>query len=304
MGNIFYFGWEEQYLIWLQHLGGTGVLHSVLLFFNNVFSMFGEETVCVAIMGLVYWGIDKEKGRRIGAVVITANICNGMIKNIFRRLRPYQTLEQVELLRKVDGFSFPSGHSANAAALYPTTAYEFKKIKWFVPFAVAIPLLVAISRNYLGAHWPTDVIFGLLQGFIVFLVIEFLHAKVKNQYLLYLCMLAVFSVGMFYCKTSDYYNSYGMLIGLLFGTLFEEKAVRFENSNRLPVIVSRTIFGAVCYLASNAVLKSLIGDLFPTDTAGYFMMRTLRYALVTFLLIGVYPLTFRLEKCIRRSQKS
>ena len=74
MGNVFYFGWEEQYLIWLQHLGESGILHTILLALNNFFSMLGEETICVAVMGLVYWGISKEKGRRIGIVVIAAII--------------------------------------------------------------------------------------------------------------------------------------------------------------------------------------------------------------------------------------
>lgn len=295
MGQIFYFGWEETYLVWLQNLGGDSLLHTILFYLNNFFSMLGEETVCVGVMGLVYWGISKEKGRRIGTIVITANICNGMIKNIFCRLRPYQSLESIHLLRDVGGYSFPSGHSANSAALYPTTAYEFKNKKWLTTLAICIPILVAISRNFLGAHWPTDVIVGLLQGFLIFLLVEFLSAKLQNIYVVYAILLIAGFLGMFYCKTTDYFNSYGMLIGLFFGTLFEEKLVRFENTSNLPLILLRTIGGAITYLASNNLLKALLNPLFAEDTTGHFMMRVLRYALVAFLLIGVYPLIFRIE---------
>ena len=185
MGNVFYFGWEEQYLIWLQHLGESGILHTILLALNNFFSMLGEETVCVAVMGFIYWGISKEKGRRIGIVVVAANISNGMIKNIFKRLRPYQVLDKVNLLREVGGFSFPSGHSANAAALYPATAYEFKSKKWLKYIAVIVPICVAVSRNFLGAHWPTDVLVGLIQGILIFAIVEFLSAKIDNKYIVY-----------------------------------------------------------------------------------------------------------------------
>lgn len=296
MGEVFYFGWEEPYLVWLQHLGGTGIFHTILLALNNFFSMFGEETACVAVMGLIYWGINKDKGLRIGLAVITANLSNGLIKNIFKRMRPYQALESVELLRDVGGYSFPSGHSANAASLYPTVAYEFRDKKWLKYIAVILPVLVAVSRNFLGAHWPTDVIAGLIQGIVIFTIIEFVSAKVSNKHVIYLVLLALCSVGIFYCRTDDYYNSYGMMIGLFFGMLFEEKFVRFENTKRLANILLRTAGGAILFAALNPAIKLVIGGLFDEGTAGYFLMRVVRYALVTFILIGVYPLAFRLEK--------
>lgn len=296
MGNVFYFGWEEQYMVWIQHMGESGIFHTILLALNNFFSMLGEETVCVGIMGLVYWGISKEKGRRIGIVVVAANISNGMIKNIFKRLRPYQVLDNVNLLREVGGYSFPSGHSANAAALYPTTAYEFKSRKWLRYIAIIVPICVAVSRNYLGAHWPTDVLFGLLQGLAIFLIVEVLSAKIDNKYIVYGILLLVGFLGMFYCKTEDYFNSYGMMLGVFFGTMFEEKFVNFENTKKVSLMLLRTIFGAVVYLGCNALIKALIGGIFVEDSMGYFLMRVIRYALVVFIMMGVYPLAFRLEK--------
>ena len=101
---------------------------------------------------------------------------------------------------------------------------------------------------------------------------------------------------MFYCKTSDYFNSYGMMVGVFFGTMFEEKFVNFENTAKVPLILLRTIFGAVVYLGCNFLIKAAIGGIFATDTMGYFLMRVIRYALVVFILLGVYPIAFRLEK--------
>ncbi|MDD6195134.1 MAG: phosphatase PAP2 family protein [Lachnospiraceae bacterium] len=298
MGNVFYFGWEKAYMVWIQHLGESGIFHTILLALNNFFSMLGEETICVAVMGLVYWGISKEKGRRIGIVVIAANISNGMIKNIFKRLRPYQVLNDVNLLREVGGYSFPSGHSANAAALYPTTAYEFKNKKWLKYMAIIVPICVAISRNFLGAHWPTDVLVGLLQGIAIFLIVELLSSKINNKYIVYGILLLVGFFGMFYCKTTDYFNSYGMMVGVFFGTLFEERFVNFENTKKVSLMLLRTIFGAVVYLGCNALIKAAIGGIFVEDTMGYFLMRVIRYALVVFILLGIYPMAFRLEKKI------
>ena len=105
---------------------------------------------------------------------------------------------------------------------------------------------------------------------------------------------------MFYCKTSDYFNSYGMLIGACLGTLFEEKAVNFENTHKVSLIILRTIGGAVAYLVCNTALKAVLGNLFEQDTTGYFLMRTLRYSILLFLLIGVYPMLFKVEKKFKK----
>ncbi len=296
MGSTFYFGWEETYMVWLQHLGGSGFIHTLLLYLNNFFSMLGEEVVGIAIMGIIYWGIDKEKGRRMGAVIIATNVCNSMIKNIFCRLRPYLVLDNVDLLRDVDGYSFPSGHSANSAAIYGSTAYEFKNKKWLRYIAIFVPICVAISRNFLGAHWPTDVIVGLLQGFLIFVIVEFLYNKINNTYLIMGIILLISSIGLFYCKTEDYFTTYGMTIGMILGCLFEERFVKFTNTKKISLILLRTVGGIAIFLLSNAAIKACIGHLFQENTPGDNAMRILRYALVVFLLIGVYPFSFRLEK--------
>ena len=86
----------------------------------------------VLVMGFIYWSLDKETGRMIGLNVALANIWNPMIKNIFLRTRPYMVSEQVSLLREIapgdihdlnlQGYSFPSGHSVNAAMLFGSLA--------------------------------------------------------------------------------------------------------------------------------------------------------------------------------------
>ena len=121
-GVIWFLPFEEQLIVWLQHLGEGTILQTILFYLNNFFSFLGEEIICIAVMGFVYWGLDKKRGERIGAAIMLTNVSIGLLKNIFSRVRPWAASGSIELLRDVDGFSFPSGHSANCTALYPTTA--------------------------------------------------------------------------------------------------------------------------------------------------------------------------------------
>lgn len=301
-GVIWFLPFEEQLIVWLQHLGEGTVLQTILFYLNNFFSFLGEEMICIAVMGFVYWGLDKKRGERIGAAIMLTNVSIGLLKNIFSRVRPWAASGSIELLRDVDGFSFPSGHSANCTALYPTTAYEFRERKWLRWVAVFVPLLCGISRCYVGAHWPTDVIVGLATGLLIFLMVEAVLRSGFNKFIFYFILIAVSSVGLLYCTTNDYFNSYGMLIGFVFGLLFEQRFTRFENTGNLWLALLRTVMGGALYFVLSSLIKLLIGNLFPAGSMGYLLMRSVRYGLVVFLLVGVYPLAFRLEKKLFREK--
>ena len=302
-GVIWFLPFEEQLIVWLQHLGEGTVLQTILFYLNNFFSFLGEEMICIAVMGFVYWGLDKKRGERIGAAIMLTNVSIGLLKNIFSRVRPWAASGSIELLRDVDGFSFPSGHSANCTALYPTTAYEFRERKWLRWVAVFVPLLCGISRCYVGAHWPTDVIVGLATGLLIFLLVEAVLRSGFNKYIFYFILIVVSSVGLLYCTTNDYFNSYGMLIGFVFGLLFEQRFTRFENTGNLWLALLRTVMGGALYFVLSSLIKLLIGNLFPAGSMGYLLMRSVRYGLVVFLLVGVYPLAFRLEKKLFEQKK-
>ena len=239
-GVVWFLPFEETFIVWLQQLGAGTLLQTVLVALNNFFSFLGEEIICIGVLGFVYWGFDKKRGERIGAAVVLASVSIGMLKNIFSRVRPWAASGRIGLLRDVDGFSFPSGHSANCTALYPTTAYEFRKQKWLRWVAVLAPLLCGLSRCYVGAHWPTDVLVGLGVGLAVFAAVEFGMARLKNRYGFYLALIVIGAAGMLYCRTGDYYNSFGMLVGFVLGLRFEEKHNRFENTASLALALLRT----------------------------------------------------------------
>ena len=298
-GNSFVFEWEVNLMEGLQNILGPGVV-SVISFF----SAFGEELLLVLILGFLYWGYDKKIGKAVGLNVLMGLIWNPMVKNVFLRRRPYFDHENIRILRVVDqnadpydiaaqGFSFPSGHSTNAVTVYASIAAQLKK-RWLTCLSVLLPLLVGISRVAVGAHYPTDVLAGWVLGVLCICIVTLLRKAIKNDLAFYGVLLITALPGLFYCKSTDYFSSLGLMLGFMAGDLLEQKKVRFENAKSLPRCALRALGGVIIFFALNTLLKLPFSKDF-LNSASFLSLsiRGLRYAIAAFVLFGVYPLMFR-----------
>jgi undecaprenyl-diphosphatase len=94
-------------------------------------------------------------------------VLNGVLKIGFNRPRPAIFLPEVHTVSS----SFPSGHAMSAAIVYSTVAYLAARLhkrrwaRWLVMTAAFVVIaLIAVSRLYLGVHYPSDVVAGLAIG--------------------------------------------------------------------------------------------------------------------------------------------
>jgi membrane-associated phospholipid phosphatase len=97
------------------------------------------------------------------AAIVLSEILIGLLKGIYGRARPPDSLIATS------GASFPSGHAVAASvtavaaviALAPAGRW---RAAWWAMAAVAFSILMGLSRAYLGAHWLSDAVAGILLG--------------------------------------------------------------------------------------------------------------------------------------------
>lgn len=299
MGNTFYFNWEPALMAWLQaHMGSFGATTM------SYCSAFGEELILIGVMCILYFIYDKETAKYVARRYMVASCGYAFIKNIFCRLRPYFVHDNVKCLKPVDpnadlydvthqGFSFPSGHSAGSMAIFGGAAVKIKK-GWFRALAAVIILLVGISRFALGAHYPTDVLAGWGIGILSICLFSLMEKYIKNRKIVYLIWLLIFLPGFFFATTTDFYSSYGMMIGVFGADLFEAKFVKFEKPKNIFTGILRIIGALAIYYALNVLLKMPFSSEFRSSaTLASYLVRVTRYGLMLFVPMAIYPMCFK-----------
>ena len=106
------------------------------------------------------------------------------LKLVFKRKRPGQKCEDVKFLVKVKSFSFPSGHTYTATIFGLVLAIYFNNMPLLICM-LALGVMVAVSRLYLGAHFLSDVIIAYVLAIVVVIIIfTIFYPLVKISFLL------------------------------------------------------------------------------------------------------------------------
>ena len=137
---------------------------------DKVFPIVTHLGSALATVGFSF-GVLLIKGdtlRNLGLLCLISLIISFFVirhlKSHFGRIRPYKSLPGVNYLKNnLKDYSFPSGHTAAIAAVSFSILFYFPGL-WYV--AVLLIIAVGISRIYLGVHYPGDIIFGVIIGFL------------------------------------------------------------------------------------------------------------------------------------------
>ncbi len=109
--------------------------------------------------------------------IVSRYVLTSIIRLIIPRERPFYLLKFIPLIPE-SGSSFPSGHAAFFFAMaFVLLALDRKWGVWFLVLAT----LNGISRIFVGVHWPTDILGGVVVGFLTYLIFKFLFLRGKRN---------------------------------------------------------------------------------------------------------------------------
>lgn len=151
-------------------------LDRIMPLITHLGSAIGTILICLL---LIIFG--KNELRIIGLQALVALVLSHIpvhfLKHKICRLRPKDALPNINTFNiSLDYYSFPSGHTTAIFAIAVTLSLN---IQTLIPICLPIALLVGITRLYLGVHYPSDLLAGVVVGSITSVTI---HMIINSLY--------------------------------------------------------------------------------------------------------------------------
>ncbi len=260
--------------------------------FLNKMTFLGELSTAPVIMAAVYWCVSKEFGTYLLLGWSGNRIVNGTLKVTACAYRPWirdaRIVPYGNSINTATGYSFPSGHSMNAATVFGGGAVRGELPRALRVTLALIVLLVAFSRCFLGVHTPQDVLVGMAAGMTVMWatarLMRYLEAHPEKDVFVALIGLGLAVLAALYAGFKSYpedYDAAGKLLvdgmkmandtfkgvgwcsAILSGWLLERRFVKFTTDVALSVRLTRLAVGMLSYYAVSLIvvplLKSAVG---------------------------------------------
>ena len=288
----------------------------------TLISALPKSALTAAIPAILYWCFNKQAGIFILFNATCGRVINDLLKGTFCVYRPWikdaELIPSSEALEKASSFSFPSGHTQFATAVYGGFAFFYRKV---LPLAVIIicavmVLAVAFSRNFLGVHTPQDVLVAIIYSIGLFYAAEKIFTwigKDDERKLLFfvggLITCAVVFLWLYFKPypedflngklivdplkaRADAFDALGFGLAFFLGWFLEQKFINFKikvsNKDRLwRVIIGFAVLGVIA-----VVIYPLIKVLFSVEAYKFF-----KAFLPFFSILFIIPLIFtKVEK--------
>lgn len=232
--------------------------------FFYIVTQLGDQYVFILVAVILYWTVDKKFAHKFVFAFIISAAVNSSLKEMFKRVRPfYLSGIESEAHWQTDGYSFPSGHAQAAGVLGYTglAAYKRYGFKFLRYISLFIMIFVPISRIYLGQHYLTDVLVGLLLAYGIAALMFKLVDRMKNEEDIYTLMLVpIFFILMIFIKNHDLYIAAGGFTGFALGYYLEKRYIKYDVKDKMLYQIIKVIFGIIIALAIKEGFKLIVPD--------------------------------------------
>jgi membrane-associated phospholipid phosphatase len=268
--------WGIEIVRTLQEIGAPPVTG-----FLTAITFLGDEEFYMVGLPLLLWSIDFALGVRLALVLLPSVCVNLAVKELFGHPRPFDLDPSVKL-RDAKGFGLPSGHAQSAVVLWGMLAAEMHRT-WTWVVAVALMILVGISRVYLGVHFPTDVLAGWGLGAAVLVLALWQGPRIANllaraglaAQLAIALVVALLLAAV--CPRGQSVDCLGVVLGAGLGLIVERRRLRYSARGRLWQRGVRFLLGLTVLLALYLGLRAV----FPGEGQPFHLaLKFVRYAVI------------------------
>ena len=287
---------------------GTGAF---LAGFLSKMTWLGEVSTVIVIMALIYWCVSKDFGTYLLMGWSGNRLVNGTLKVTVCAYRPWirdaRIVPYGDSITTATGYSFPSGHTTNAATVYGGGAVRKDLPRALRVMLGLLVLLVGFSRNYLGVHTPQDVLVGMAASVLVmYLTVKLmqwvkLHPEKDIPVACIGIVLAIVVARYAAVKSyptdtdaagkilvegakmaNDTFKGVGWCIAFLTGWILERRFVRFSTDIPMMKRMTRLTFGLLSYYVVSLIFVPAIKE-WITGAPGTFISCYLQIFYVTFI---------------------
>ncbi len=286
--------------------------------FFELITKLGEASIITILVAAFYWCIDKREGIYLMLTLYYNRVINGFLKITACVYRPWirdaRILPVEGAIADATGYSFPSGHSANATAFFAgLTVKKGRNIIIKIALIVLV-LLIGFSRNYLGVHTPQDVIVSIVVAVVLLIAFKFLLDRVDKHpnldWIVLISGIALCVLLILYAALKSYpvdYNAAGEMIvdpakmsvdsfknagmglGFIIGWFLERRLIKFSVEGKWYV---RVIRFAIC-IGVYFLLKDLAVPFIPQLISGGVGKAVEQFVLILYISAGA-PLIIKL----------
>ncbi|MBQ8203513.1 MAG: phosphatase PAP2 family protein [Clostridia bacterium] len=288
----------------------------VLDYFFSFITLFGEETIFMAVGMIVFWCVDKFKGYYILCVGFFGTVLNQFLKIVCRVPRPWVKgphFTIVESAREAaGGYSFPSGHTQTSVGLYGGIA-RITNNKALRIAMIILACLVALSRMYLGVHTPADVLVSVaIATILIFVAYPIFRKAEKSPKVMYALLFSFLGIMIAYLCFVHYFpfpsevyaaqaihnlesarkNGFTLLgcaMGLIVVYTADLRWIKFETKAVFWAQILKVAGGLILVVLAKELLRAPLDVLFN----GSLIARSVRYFIMVIVGGALWPMTFR-----------
>lgn len=255
--------------------------------FLSKMTWLGELNTAIVIMALIYWCVSKDFGAYFLMGWSGNRLVNGMLKVTVCAYRPWirdaRIVPHGDSITTATGYSFPSGHTMNAATVFGGGAVRKDIPRVLRVLLGSLVLLVAFSRTFLGVHTPQDVLVGTAAGTLVMYLTMKLMQWVKihpEKDILVVCIgvglaiaVAIYAAVKPYPvdtdatgkvlvegakMANDTFKGVGWCAAFLTGWILERRFVQFSTNISMIKRMTRLTIGLMSYYVVSLIFVPVI----------------------------------------------